>query len=63
MGKDINGKYFLFYDNAVTSQDIGTSDENKLYCKLKDYRIEGAGDLRNGYIQDTADKRYIFNLF
>lgn len=61
MGKDAEGEFFLFYDNAVQYKniDIGTSGDNKLYCKASQYLIEGVGDLRNNYIQNvTAKKRY-----
>ncbi len=62
MGEDASGKYFLFYDNAVhyTNPDVGTSSQNKLYCKPTQYLIEGIGDPRITYIQDyTAKKKYI----
>lgn len=62
MGEDEKGKYFLFYDNGVNYmyRDIGTSSENKLYCKLSEYLIEGTGDPQNRYIQDhTKKKKYL----
>ena len=59
MGEDSVGKYFCFYDNAVVERDIGTSSENKLYCQPSVYSLEGTGDLRNGYIQDTKKKKYL----
>lgn len=60
MGEDSTGKYFLFYDNAIPVNDIGTSSQNKLYCKPSQYLIVGTGDLRNSYIQvNTAKKKYI----
>ena len=60
MGEDANGKYFLFYDNAEPEIDIGTSGENKLYCKIDEYLIKGKGDIRNTYIQNrTKKKEYI----
>jgi len=59
IGEDSTGKYFLFYDNAVVDSDIGTSIFNKLYCKPSVWMIEGVGDPRNGYIQDTGKKKYI----
>lgn len=62
MGKDASGKYFLFYDNAVAEQDIGASNQNRLYCKSSQYLIEGNGDLRNTYIQiNTKKKKYIIS--
>jgi hypothetical protein len=60
MGEDSTGKYFLFYDNAVPDNDIGTSSQNKLYCKASQYLIEGIGDPRNRYIQEnTTKQKYI----
>jgi hypothetical protein len=59
MGEDASGKYFIFYDNAVVDSDIGTSIQNKLYCKPSVWTIDGTGDPRNGYIQDTRKKKYI----
>ena len=59
MGEDSTGKYFLFYDNAVPNKEIGTSDKNKLYCIPSQCILEGTGDLRNGYIQQSPKKKYI----
>lgn len=58
MGEDSKGKFFYFYDNASGDSDIGASLENKLYCKCKENKIEGEGDIRNGYIQNTPNKKY-----
>lgn len=58
MGEDLTGKYFLFYDNAVPENDIGTSDENKLYCNLNEFKIKGSGDIRNDYIQGSIKGEY-----
>ena len=57
MGEDSTGKFFLFYDNALPDSDIGTSSENKLYCKPSQFLIEGTGDLRNKYIQVNTTKK------
>jgi len=60
MGEDTTGKYFLFYDNAVGDAKIGASNNNKLYCDCKNYKISGTGDLRNTYIQSgTKKQKYI----
>lgn len=58
MGEDDDGKYFLFYDNAVTSPEIGTSDKNRLYCKPTGHEISGGGDKRNTYVYRTEKKNY-----
>ena len=31
---------------------------NKIYCDCETYILEGVGDLSNGYIQGTLDKKY-----
>lgn len=59
MGEDAGGKYFLFYDNAVSDPDIGTSDLNRLYCDPKTHEIKGAGDPNNQYITGTTKAEYI----
>lgn len=61
MGSDKNGNYFLFYDNAVGNHkmEIGTSSENKLYCKCSEFKLEGKGDKRIDYIQQSKKKKYI----
>lgn len=59
MGEDSTGKYFLFYDNATGDSDIGTSANNRLYCKPSVFLIEGDGDYRIDYIQNTSKKRYV----
>ena len=61
MGEDTNGKYFLFYDNAVTEMDIGTSDKNRLYCQTSTFIVEGKGDPRNGYITTSGKRGYIIS--
>lgn len=63
MGEDSTGKYFLFYDNAVNFSDIdiGTSEDNKLYCKHSESKIEGVGEAANTYIQGTTKKRYLIS--
>lgn len=60
MGEDTMGKYFLFYDNALSNLhlNIGTSSHNRLYCDCKQFKLEGVGDLRNGYIQKSDKKKY-----
>lgn len=59
MGTDAVGNYFLFYDNAVSSSTIGTSADNKLYCKCNDFKLEGKGSVLNDYIQSTSKKKYL----
>lgn len=59
MGEDSTGKYFLFYDNAVSNSDIGTSILNRLYCKPTEFLIEGTGDPGNSYIANTSKGKYI----
>ncbi|NLD92733.1 MAG: hypothetical protein GX639_08705 [Fibrobacter sp.] len=59
MGEDSTGKYLLFYDNATGDSDIGTSANNRLYCKPSVFLIEGNGDYRIDYIQNTSKKRYV----
>lgn len=59
MGTDTVGNYFLFYDNAVPDSFVGTHSDNKLYCKCKDFKLEGEGSLLNAYIQrNTSKKKY-----
>ena len=57
-GEDQAGKYFLFYDNAVSNTNIGTSDKNKLYCQSQTMLIEGKGDPGNTYLSNSGKKRY-----
>ena len=60
MGTDRIGNYFLFYDNAVPNSSVGTHPDNKLYCKCKEFKLEGKGSLLNRYIQmNTSKKKYI----
>jgi hypothetical protein len=61
MGEDSTGKFFRFYDNAVGSIyiDIGTSEDNKLYCRSSESKIEGVGDIANTYIQGSTKMRYL----
>lgn len=47
MGSDADGNYFHFYDNA--SHYVGTSLENKIYCKCKDNKLEGKTDEASSY--------------
>ena len=58
MGTDATGNFFLFYDNAVANNTIGTSPKNKLYCKCTDYKLQGVGDIANSYIQGSAKQKY-----
>ncbi len=59
MGTDKTGNYFLFYDNAVPNSSIRTHNDNKLYCKCNDSKLEGTGSILNRYIQmNTSKKKY-----
>ena len=59
MGTDTTGNYFLFYDNAVPDKYVGTHNDNKLYCKCNDFKLEGTGSHLNIYIQmNTSKKKY-----
>ncbi len=58
MGSDTSGNFFLFYDNAVANNAIGTSTKNKLYCKCNDFKLEGIGDTANSYIQGSSKQKY-----
>jgi hypothetical protein len=58
MGSDATGKYFRFYDNSTSNQEVGTSPENKLYCDCTNFSLSGVGDPRNRYIQ-SGDGKYI----
>lgn len=49
MGIDQIGNYFLFDDNATGNQNIGTSNNNRLYCKCSEYKLQGKVDDRNNY--------------
>lgn len=56
MGKDHEGNYFLFYDNAVGVNpsnpeiaEIGTSDQNRLYCHCDKPALIGQTDTRSSY--------------
>jgi len=57
MGSDGKGKYFLFYDNATSDKNSGTSDQNRLYVDCSRFEIRGKGP--NDYIQATQLKEYI----
>ena len=54
MGNDSVGKYFLFHDNAMGNKNVGASNENRLYCKCKEYKLEGVADKRNSYFSSDA---------
>ena len=49
MNSDVSGKYFLFYDNATGDQEVGTSDQNKIYCSCINFSLIGTG--ANSYAQ------------
>ena len=49
MGIDSIGNYFLFDDNAVGANNIGTSDKNRLYCLCSASKLVGDIDPDNGY--------------
>lgn len=59
MGTDGQGKYFSFYDNATskiflgTSDYVGASDKNKIYCDCENYSLTGHADPANGYMLDS----------
>lgn len=57
MGTDDKGQYFLFYDNATGDRDIGTSDQNRLYCYCKDFMVKGTGV--SSYAQAVEYKSYV----
>lgn len=58
MGKDENGCYFLFYDNATSSQSVGTSNDNKLYCDCVNYLLSGSGHSDNTYLTGSTYMEY-----
>lgn len=58
MGCDSIGKFFLFHDNATSDPDVGTSDQNRLYCICGDYKIEGVADKKNSYFMGSENKSY-----
>lgn len=53
MGNDSGGNYFLFYDGATRSNNLGTSNQNKLYFDNTSGKISGLGR-----VNDTNGNRY-----
>jgi hypothetical protein len=53
MGTDKVGNYFLFYDNAVSDQSLGTSSSNKIYCNCEKFSLAGVTDAKNTYPRST----------
>jgi hypothetical protein len=56
MGTDAKGKYFLFYDNATGVVEVGTSDQNRIYCDCTNNSLIGDADTRNTYFRSGYGK-------